>query len=91
MYQRARKLAVLIEQHHAFRDLAEQQLEAYIIAMEALALVDRKNAWIVIPVTAETEHEVRGPLFVRFPVELSLIGTFIAPQKKEAMQAHTRR
>ncbi|CCM04030.1 uncharacterized protein FIBRA_06187 [Fibroporia radiculosa] len=59
MYQRARKLANLIGDPSNFTSLTELQLEAYVTSMNALALTDQKSAWIVLPVTAETEHEPR--------------------------------
>ena len=60
MYQRARKLAVLMGDASAFAELAELQLEAYVVAMNSLALVDPKSQWITLPITAETGHEVSG-------------------------------
>lgn len=62
MYQRARKLAALMGDPAAFVELAELQLEAYVVAMNSLALVDPKNQWITLPVTVETGHEVSGLL-----------------------------
>ncbi|PCH41595.1 hypothetical protein WOLCODRAFT_100880 [Wolfiporia cocos MD-104 SS10] len=59
MYQRARKLASLIGDPESFLGLSDLQLEAYAVGINALALTDQKNAWIVIPATAETEHEPR--------------------------------
>ncbi|GBE79204.1 hypothetical protein SCP_0204010 [Sparassis crispa] len=59
MYQRARKLASLFGDPANFIEIAELQLEAYVVGMNALALTDQKNAWIVLPVTAESEHEPR--------------------------------
>ncbi|KAI0363723.1 hypothetical protein BV20DRAFT_957701 [Pilatotrama ljubarskyi] len=59
MYQRARKLAALMGDPAAFLELAELQLEAYLVAMNSLALVDPKNQWITLPVTVETGHEPR--------------------------------
>ncbi|OSX60529.1 hypothetical protein POSPLADRAFT_1066767 [Postia placenta MAD-698-R-SB12] len=56
MYQRARKLASLIGDSENSISLVEAQLEAYAVSMSALALIDQRNAWIVIPVTAETGH-----------------------------------
>jgi nuclear pore complex protein Nup160 len=55
MYQRARKLAALnntneLAQYFA---LAEQQLEALIVSSNALALLDQKDAWIVLPIAPE--------------------------------------
>lgn len=60
MYQRARKLAAVIGDASTFAELAELQLEAYVVAINSLALVDPKNQWITLPITAETGHEVSG-------------------------------
>ncbi|GBE86753.1 hypothetical protein SCP_0906340 [Sparassis crispa] len=59
MYQRARKLASLFGDPANFIEIAELRLEAYVVGMNALVLTDQKNAWIVLPVTAESEHEPR--------------------------------
>ncbi|KAI0356677.1 hypothetical protein OH77DRAFT_1423630 [Trametes cingulata] len=59
MYQRARKLAALMGDPATFVELAELQLEAYLVAMNSLSLVDPKNQWITLPVMAETGHEPR--------------------------------
>ncbi|KAH9853874.1 nucleoporin Nup120/160-domain-containing protein [Lenzites betulinus] len=59
MYQRARKLAALLGDPAAFVELAELQLEAYVVAMNSLALVDPKNQWFTLPITGETGHEPR--------------------------------
>ena len=60
MYQRARKLQHLINDPTSFSSLAEAQLEAYTVAINALSLVDEKNAWLVLPVPPEHVHEVRN-------------------------------
>jgi len=59
MYQRARKIANLQGDLSNFNNLAELQLEAYAVAMNALSLLEQKTAWIAIPVTGETGHEPR--------------------------------
>ncbi|KAI0038000.1 hypothetical protein FA95DRAFT_1684755 [Auriscalpium vulgare] len=56
MYQRARKLAVLTQDRALFLQLADQQLEAYLVASNALSLLDEKNAWIVLPLSSDAEH-----------------------------------
>lgn len=58
MYQRARKLHDLISDPAQLLALAEEELEAYMVAMNSLALLDRQNAWIVIPAAAENNGEV---------------------------------
>lgn len=59
MYQRARKLHRLVGDPRTFLELAEEQLESYMIAMNAISLLERKNAWIVMPTSADDGHEVR--------------------------------
>jgi nuclear pore complex protein Nup160 len=59
MYQRARKLHDLIGDPSQLLALAEEQLEAYVVAMNSLALLDRPNAWIVMHVAVENGREVR--------------------------------
>jgi hypothetical protein len=59
MYQRARKLHDLVGDPAQLLVLAEEQLEAYIVAMNSLALLEHPNAWILIPITIENNHEVR--------------------------------
>lgn len=46
----------------AFAELADLQLEAYAVAMNALALVDSKSQWITLPIVSETGREVRSSL-----------------------------
>jgi nuclear pore complex protein Nup160 len=58
MYQRARKLQDLISDPISFASLAEDQLEAYNIAINSLSLVDQKNAWVLLPISTDTSHEV---------------------------------
>ena len=58
MYQRARKLQELISDGVSFASLAEDQLEAYNIAINSLSLVDQRNAWVLLPVSMDTAHEV---------------------------------
>jgi nuclear pore complex protein Nup160 len=59
MYQRARKLHDLIGDPAHLLALAEEQLEAYAVAINSLALLDRPNAWIIMPITNENGREVR--------------------------------
>jgi len=58
MYQRARKLHDLMGEPALFFSLVEDQLEAYMVAINALSLVDQKNAWIILPVSLDNVHEV---------------------------------
>ncbi|KAI9510623.1 nucleoporin Nup120/160-domain-containing protein [Russula earlei] len=55
MYQRARKLAALshASEPAQYFPLAEQQLESLVICSNALALLDQKDAWIVLPIVPE--------------------------------------
>src|ERR1700733_15367140 len=56
MYQRARKLHDLINDPSSLVVLAEEQLEAYLVAMNALSLLDRKSAWVSMPPSLRTGH-----------------------------------
>jgi hypothetical protein len=67
MYQRARKLHDLINDPSTLVTLAEEQLEAYLVAMNALSLLDRKSAWVSMPASLRTGHEVGHCLLVRNP------------------------
>jgi hypothetical protein len=58
MYQRARKLHHLIGDPTLFFSLVEDQLEAYMVAMNALSLLEKKNAWILFPVSLDHLYEV---------------------------------
>jgi hypothetical protein len=82
MYQRARKISNLLGDPTNFSDLAELQLEAYVVAMNALSLLDQKNAWIAIPVSVETGHEVHSPL----NVSISLCSQVNSPGSGESCQ-----
>jgi nuclear pore complex protein Nup160 len=55
MYQRARKLAVLSNTNEPaqYFSLTEQQLEALAVSSNALALLDQKDAWIILPIAPE--------------------------------------
>ncbi|KAI0063071.1 hypothetical protein BV25DRAFT_1907210 [Artomyces pyxidatus] len=59
MYQRARKLGAYTNDRAQYFHLAEQQLEAYVVAMNALNLLDQKNAWIVLPVLPSANESPR--------------------------------
>ena len=54
MYQRARRLQQLSVDASDFIPLAEEQLEAMMVAINALSLVDQQSAWIAVPVLKET-------------------------------------
>ncbi|KAL4241382.1 Nucleoporin Nup120/160 [Abortiporus biennis] len=59
MYQRARKLGTLKYRPDEFMAIADLQLEAYAISMNALSLLDSKSAYFYLPVTAESRSEPR--------------------------------
>lgn len=61
MYQRARKLHDLVGDPAQLLALAEEQLEAYMVAMNSLALIDRPSAWFLIPMTTDNGLEVCTP------------------------------
>ena len=60
MYQRARRFATLTQ--GVFDDytwLAQLQLEAYAVSINALSLIEAKSAWFILPITVVPTHEVR--------------------------------
>jgi nuclear pore complex protein Nup160 len=59
MYQRARSLQDLIIDTSTFIYLAEEQLEAYMAAINALCLLDRKSAWIAMPISRNAGSQVK--------------------------------
>ncbi|KAG6813445.1 hypothetical protein H0H92_010779 [Tricholoma furcatifolium] len=59
MYQRARRLQDLITDPSLFASLAEEQLDAYNLAINSLSLVDPKNAWVLLPLSADQTLEPR--------------------------------
>ncbi|KAG6820164.1 hypothetical protein H0H93_004427 [Arthromyces matolae] len=59
MYQRARRLCDLITDSGSFASLAEEQLEAYNLAINSLSLIDSNNAWIILPTPADQPYEPR--------------------------------
>lgn len=67
MYQRARKLQDLIGDAASFASLAEEQLEGYNIAINSLSLVDQKNAWVLLPISTDTAHEVFSFFLIAHP------------------------
>jgi hypothetical protein len=58
MYQRARKLQSQINDPSTLFALAEEQIEAYLQAINSLSLVDPKSAWVALPVQQDHGHEV---------------------------------
>lgn len=58
MYQRARKLHDFTGNLSQVLVLAEEQLESYVVAMNALSLLDHANAWIVMPITSDDGRDV---------------------------------
>lgn len=64
MYQRAKKLHELLSNNSALvQPLAEETLEAYMLAKNSLALVDPNNAWILIPGGVHVHNQVRFAMF----------------------------
>lgn len=52
MYLRARKLSEASADLSTLVIMAEQQAEALLLAVNALSLLDKRNAWIVAPLFA---------------------------------------
>lgn len=84
MYQRARKLGDLMgnDPSNVFT-LAEQQLEAYLVAINSLSLVDEDSAWVLLPSTVESADHASQ----LFPFDLaSLIDQ--QPRKRRKLSKH---
>jgi len=77
MYQRAKKLRETIVDAKSFVSLAEDQLEALSVAINALYLVDEKSAWISVPVVP---NAVR---FFRHNCELEFTGPYRTESVRE--------
>ena len=67
MYQRAKSLQDLISDPSTFIYLAEEQLEAYMVAINALSLLERRNAWIAMPIVHNVDRQVKMPTCFDFP------------------------
>ncbi|KAG5644918.1 hypothetical protein DXG03_007383 [Asterophora parasitica] len=78
MYQRARKLQDLISDPTSFASLADEQLEAYNVAINALSLVDQKNAWVLLPLPGDHEPRKRRKLSRYIPDHKFSSGRFDA-------------
>ncbi|GAW08242.1 Nuclear pore complex protein [Lentinula edodes] len=68
MYQRARKLQGLMTREPSLvTRLAGEQLEAYMIAMNALSLADPKNLWFLLPGSADATNEHKSLITRNIP------------------------
>ncbi len=87
MYQRARKLAGLGNTtSEQFLGLAELQLEAYLVSINALSLVDPKSAWIILPFIADPGNEVSACSILSF--ELCLMALQTGSRKRRKLSKH---
>jgi hypothetical protein len=75
MYQRAKSLQDLISDPSTFIYLAEEQLEAYMVAINALSLLERRIAWIAMPMVYNTDGQVKAPLCFLLSLSLMTIGS----------------
>lgn len=58
MVQYARRLSSHMKSSQYFVVLSEMQAHAYLVAMNALSLIDPKNAWISMPIAPEVASQV---------------------------------
>ena len=58
MYQHGRRLAEIPCRPGEFGELATLQARAYLGAVNSLSLVNPDNAWVVLPVTADSAANV---------------------------------
>jgi hypothetical protein len=56
MYQRARKLQEARVEMSQLLEMADMQREALVTALNAMALLDEKNAWFVLPSAPSTSQ-----------------------------------
>ncbi|KAL0949809.1 hypothetical protein HGRIS_009844 [Hohenbuehelia grisea] len=77
MYQLARKLQDLMAEPELLPAVVEEQLEAYGAAMNALSLLDQKDAWVVLPIISDdpTESRKRRKLSKYIPEDRYSTGT----------------
>ncbi|KAF5363323.1 hypothetical protein D9756_000589 [Leucocoprinus leucothites] len=59
MYQQAQKMTTAVIDAASFAEKAQAQLEAIMISINALSLVDSKNAWIIVPKSNPTARKRR--------------------------------
>ncbi|KIL68186.1 hypothetical protein M378DRAFT_72126 [Amanita muscaria Koide BX008] len=59
MYDRARRIHDLIADVQSFLALAEEQQQAYAVALNSLSLVDQADAWFVLPSSTQSNTEAR--------------------------------
>lgn len=64
MYQYARRLSAYMASPQQFVALSEMQAHAYLVAMNALSLIDHKSAWISMPATPEAISQVHSHEFL---------------------------
>ncbi|KIJ26033.1 hypothetical protein M422DRAFT_236708 [Sphaerobolus stellatus SS14] len=71
MYQHARRLDPLLDSSPHFVEIANLQLESYLVALNALSLIDPKSAWISLPIPpGPTKHNrKRRKLSKHIPVD----------------------
>ncbi|KAH7103030.1 nucleoporin Nup120/160-domain-containing protein [Auriculariales sp. MPI-PUGE-AT-0066] len=58
MYLQARKIGDLIDSEH-YEDLSTKHIQALLVAINALSIVEPRNAWFTVPLVAETGRENR--------------------------------
>ena len=68
--------------------LTRLQLEAYIVSINALSLVDPKSAWIVLPFTTDTNNEVSA---CKIYFHIVILNDVLATVQKasQSVKAHT--
>jgi len=77
MYQHARRLDPLLESSPHFVEIANLQLESYLVALNALSLIDPKSAWISLPIPPgiQSQNRKRRKLSKHIPADKYRIDT----------------
>ena len=68
MYLRARKLAELSLDVTSGGDNGEQRLEALVVAMNAMKLLNQQDAWILVPLPSGGAHVCSNTSWVIYGV-----------------------
>lgn len=85
MYQRGRKLAAIQASRKDMLELAVMQREAYVVALNALSLLDAKSAWFVLSSVSSTTQDIVRKIC---PSIYALLMKVTGKEGKETMQIH---
>ena len=61
MYQQGRRFG---EVNGLFTEIGPRRAKSYLLAINALSLVDAKHAWLAVPIAADASGKVRPHVFI---------------------------